>query len=397
MTTRHVIRPMTEGDLEQLFRIRQIAFLDPTDPKDPAVRAHHIAALPYRYGCFIDGELASTASWWPYEVMLYGERRKASGLASVSTALAHRRKGCVEALLADGLQRARDAKMAWSFEHPFDPRYYARYGWETVHNGTYVRVPTEHFFTRIKANTTMRQVDTRDEANRAKFAAIHAAFAKPYNFMMTRDDGIQHTWDHLFHGAIWNTSYHANSFLGEHAYAILNIQREEGRKVVDVIDYGYASPAGRQELFDLLGQFHGQCHFIDILLPNDDPLTAEWCEFSRAHPNALQARVVDVIQAFELTRPTSPAKFTVAIEDTFCDWNQSTFEVDAGPDGTRATRSDDPADIELTVGTLARILSGSLDIKAAARFGLVKGSVASLEALGQLATHPCHLTTADYF
>jgi predicted acetyltransferase len=397
MKTPFVIRPMTEDDLEQLFRIRQIAFFDNTDTTDPSIIEHHLKMLPYRYGCFIDGELASTATWWPYRVMFYGERRRAAGLASVSTALAHRRKGCVAALLSDGLVRARDEKLAWSFEHPFDPRYYARFGWETVRNGNLFRVPTEHLFTRISSHTTMRQVDPDDENNRARFAEIHAAFAKPYNFMMTRDDGLRDTWEMFFHGAIWQENHRVNVFLGEHAYAILQMQRGPEGQVVDVIDYAYDAPAGRQELFNLLGQFHGQSQFIDILLPSDDPLTMDWCTFAAKHPNSLQARIVDVIEALQMTRPEQAVSFTLDVEDTFCDWNNGVFEVDASPTGTAARATTKRADIELGVGTLARILSGSLDVRNAVRCGLLGGDESAIKALGLLATHACHLPTADYF
>ena len=397
MKTPHVIRPMTKDDLEQLFRIRQVAFFDSTDPTDPFIIEHHLAMLPYRYGCFIDGELASTATWWPYSVMFYGEKRRAAGLASVSTALAHRRKGCVAALLADGLRRAREEKHAWSFEHPFDPRYYARFGWETVHNGSLFRVPAEHFFTRMTSPTTMRQVDPDDEDNRARFAAIHAGFAKPYNFMMTRDDGLRDTWEMLFHGAIWQSNHRVNAFLGEHAYAILQMQRGPEGQVVDVVDYGYDSPTGRQELFNLLGQFHGQSQLIEILLPDDDPLTMDWCTFATKHPNSLQARVVDVIAALEMTRPEREVAFTLQVKDTFCDWNDGIFALDASAAGSSAKETTIAPDISLDVGTLARILSGSLDVRVAARVGLLAGKEDAIKALGALATHPCHLPTADYF
>ena len=140
------IRPLEEGDLEQLFAVRQLSFLDRSDFSDPAVHAHFVKRLPQTWGHFDGRTLTSAAVLHDFEMFLAGRRVAVGGLASVLSAPETRRRGFVRELLRHILSDLKDKGVGWMLEYPFDPRFYARYGFATVPTGSEVTVPAERLF-----------------------------------------------------------------------------------------------------------------------------------------------------------------------------------------------------------------------------------------------------------
>ncbi|MDQ3458538.1 MAG: GNAT family N-acetyltransferase [Deinococcota bacterium] len=68
-----VIRRLGADDLPQLYRMREISFLDTSDPDDQNLRAVHERLLPYRRGLFVGDLLSSSASLLPFEMYLGGK------------------------------------------------------------------------------------------------------------------------------------------------------------------------------------------------------------------------------------------------------------------------------------------------------------------------------------
>lgn len=122
------VRRLQEGDLEQLFALRQVSFLDRSNFADETVRARHRARLPYTFGHFLEGRLTSAAVCYPFEMFLAGQRVQVGGLAGVLSAPQTRRRGFVREVLKNILERLSQDGVGWALEYPFDPRFYARYG-----------------------------------------------------------------------------------------------------------------------------------------------------------------------------------------------------------------------------------------------------------------------------
>lgn len=396
MSSKHAlyIRAMEPRDLDELFAIRQLAYLDTSDFADPAIRAHHLQRLPYQDGCFIEGKLASSASWVPFGVTMYGRAHEAIGLASVLTSLEHRRMGCVRALLGHGLRRAHEQGVAWCFEHPFDTRYYSKYGWAAISSGLFFNVPVDRF--PCAHASPMRRLP-HDQAETVEvLRGIHAAYAARYNFMMLRDGKARPEWTSMLQGTPWHPKPHTLVWASQAAYVILELERGAGQRA-RVLDWAHSSPEGRAHIFELLGLLKGQAQEVTLQLAMDDPLISEWSNFCCPHPDPLQARIVDVVAALELVRSRRAISLVLDITDDFCPWNHGRFKVAVTPESAQASACEEPADLMVDIRKLAKILSGSLPVHTAHANGLISGDAVHIDALSQLDLGLPHLPHADYF
>ncbi|QDG49409.1 GNAT family N-acetyltransferase [Persicimonas caeni] len=389
------IRRLTEDDLDALYRIRQIAFQDNVSWRNTEVQKVHEASLPYKWGRFDDGELVSSASWYPFEMYLHGEATTVGGLASVVSAAASRRRGHVRALLAHGLETLRDDGVAWCLEYPFDTRYYRRFGWETVSNGFFFELPVERF-ARFDSPPAIERVELEGESLE-QIGDIYAKWAANYNFTMARDEGVRDDWTRILEGPPWLENSPRFVFAMKRAYVVIKLERDGDSEHLTVLDYAFSTPAGRLDIFGFMNHFAGQVDTVRLQLPADDPLVMEWTNFIVAHPHPLHARVVDVASALSGLKADEGLAFNVAVRDDFCAWNAGVFRVSVDGGVTHAEAVDAPAELSVDVRALAQMLSGSVTASAAMRTGLAHGGAHVAQALCRLAGRGCYMPLSDYF
>jgi predicted acetyltransferase len=399
MTKAHtLIRPLRKDDLDALYRIRQIAFLDNMSLCNPEIQATHVASLPYKYGRFVDDRLVSSASWYPFEMHLRGKQIRVGGLASVVSAADSRRQGHVRTLLGHGLEMLRDEHIAWCLEYPFDTRYYRRFGWEAVANGFHMEVPIARF-ARFDPPSPIRRVEPDDEEALASIRRIYETWASDYNFTMVRDELVRDDWKRILSGTPWHESDdHARFiFLAKHAYCVVKLSSTRDAQTLHLLDYAFETPIGRQSVFAFVNSFAGQVDTVHLQLAPDDPLALEWPNFMVANPHPLHARIVDAAAAMSGLAVDQHVDLTVEVRDDFCDWNNGTYRLGVNDGSTVATKTEKPANICVDIRELAQILSGSLHAVTALKFGLADGDAESISQLCSLVSHPCHMPLADYF
>jgi len=380
------VRPLHEGDLDQLFSIRQLSFLDRSDFSDEAVRARYAGRLPYTFGHFLAGKLTSAAVCFPFQMYVAGQRVRVGGLAGVLSAPETRRRGFVRALLADILARLRQDGVGWMLEYPFDPRFYARYGFATVPTGCEVTVPAEKLFCGAAPDAERVSEKAAD-----RLEAIYDAWAQHYALTLTRNTQARPTWPRVVSGNRF-------CYLLQDAYAVLELRERNATQTLTVHDYAFASPTGREELFRFIGAFYGQADLISLHLPADEPLALD---MQRHHSNRLpilQARVADVGAALGPLVSPSEQTFALCVRDPFCSWNNGTFRVALGPSGNTLIPSRETPELSLDIGTLTRLVTGALGAAAALRTGLAEGEARVAQALAALsAGRTTFMPGSDYF
>ena len=380
------VRALHEDDLDQLFAIRQLSFLDRSDFSDAAVRARHAARLPYTFGHFSEGKLTSAAVCFPFEMFLAGQCVRAGGLAGVLSAPETRRRGFVRALLAHILGRLREDAVGWALEYPFDPRFYARYGFTTVPNGYEVAVPAGKLFAGAAPDAERVPEDAA-----GKLEGVYNAWAQHYSLTLSRDTQARPTWPRI----LGNDRF---CYLLENAYAVMELEASAKGQTLVVHDYAFSSPAGREELFRFLGAFYGQVELISLHLPTDEPLAFD---MQRHHTNrvpVLQARITDLAAALGPLLSPSEAAFTLRARDPFCAWNDGVFDVALGPCGSDVTPSQGTPELSLGIGALTQLVTGALGAAAALRAGLAEGDAEVAEALTALgAGRTTFMPSSDYF
>ena len=274
-----MIRFLTEDDLPQLFAIRQVAYLDTSDYSTPEARQRHVDRLPYTRGFFDGDTLTSAAVVYPFEMFFAGQPVPMGGLASVLSAPEYRRRGHVEALLKDALSNLRAQGVGWCVEYPFDPRYYARYGWGSVPSGFVVTCPSDKLFGG-RARGAKRL--TKDELGRLE--PTYARWAAGYNFTRKRGERVHGSWSNILFRA-WETR---ERFIYEldGAYCVLSLTFDDAADMMTltVKDYAYSSPEGRSRLWRFIGSFHGQADAVRLHLPGDEPLLFDLQELCGGQP-----------------------------------------------------------------------------------------------------------------
>jgi predicted acetyltransferase len=386
-------------------RLRRDALWEVPDLDNPYTRGVLEQRLTNMWGYEEGGRLVSVITLHPMRMYLAGTNTNMAGLAGVVTALAARRRGFVRTLLQHGLSHLHEQNQAakvrqnprlgvgWCLDYPFDPRYYARYGFQSLPNGTEVRVPPERLNAGLTSHLRPQQVDPLGDLKKYQplYADIHQHFIKHYAFALCRDDDMFVNWRRV--------AAEAFAFVfGKEAYCFAEMIREDGKKVFTVQDYGYKTPAGRSALLTFLADLQGHIDVVDIHLPADDPLLFDLGAFVSGPDTPFQARIVDVAIALaSLPAPKQLEHLHVNIIDDFCAWNHGTFSIVMNPSGIVVNRSDKTAEVSVDIRALPLLLTGVSSPRQLAHSGLLAGELGLLEPLHGLAQGVPFMPSSDYF
>jgi predicted acetyltransferase len=382
------IRPVSEAHLEELIHNGTVAFGPLPVGTEPEFREHLRRALPHTLGSFQDGRLASAATMFPFEAWIGGVRQPLGGLASVATAPWARRGGHVAALLVRWLERLHDRGVAWCAEQPFDPRFYARYGFQSVPNGQAVEIAPELF-------GADRPPDAQNltDGDLSALKTLHAAFARRYGFALARDDDARDAWGRLLRPWVGPPRH---VYLLQDAYLVFHLADDGGR--LHVTDFAYATPEARARLWSLVGAFRGQARQVRIHLPPGEPLLFDTQARHGVRSPLIQVRLVDLAAALTPLRAPRESRWHIELRDEVCPWNDGTFELTLSEAGCSATPSRTPAGTRLHVRALAALLAQAATPEALLVTGQAGGDPEPLRALAELTRgQPTFLAEADGF
>lgn len=389
------VRALEKDDLEALLRIRRFAFLDDTDYDDREKRERFLDYMQHMSGCFADGELVAASAMLPFSMYLSGCSESVAGLASVVSAGAQRRRGYVRRLLRAMLTDLHRKGVGWCLEYPFDQRYYAKFGWQTISNGYFAKVPTT-LLPDAGPVDGVRRIDPENSTDVAVLRRIYGQWARQFNFTMARDEAVRPDWDNLVADHRGTSEQRFVFALDDGAYCILSIRRdEEQNEIAKVLDWAYATPEHREKLLHYWATLRGQIECFEIQIPDGDPLLWKFSPHLVANPQPLQARIVDIPSALSGMRCAAEIDAVVRVHDEFCPWNDATFRIVTNGDELHVELTDDTPATELDIETLALLASGTpVDHL---RAGLVDGDDAIASNLSSLSDRPAYMSLCDYF
>lgn len=394
-----LFRQLTPDDMDQLLDLRSVAY-QPIDDR-PGHAEAFAWRLPHGLGAFYGGRLRSVTFMYRFGAYLGGREVKIGSLSSVATAPEARRRGLVAAGLRRWYAALREEGVAWSAEHPFEPTFYAKLGYQTVQNGHTLELPLHQLRTSAGERGAARPVDAEPVGPGSidRLKPIHTAFARRFSFDLSRAEGVKDHWRQIFRRP-WE-DVDQFGYLLEDAYAILTTEDEpdaDERSKLRVRDYAYSSPAGRRRLFDLLASFEGQVELVRIHLPPGDPVALDRAAYGTAKAPELQLRIVDLEAALAGQSWPEPASLTLRVEDPDCPWNDGVFELELAAHGATVQRSNAEPDAALSVRALVSLVTGAATPGSLVSDGLAEGSAAALNPLSRaLSGHPVFKPHADHF
>ncbi len=383
------LRFLAADDIDAAMPIRSFSFGHPMSQDHREFLERN---LQHIMGTFEDGRLVSVGTMWPFTAYVGGTRKGLGGLAAVATAATDRRRGHVATLLRGWFEVLHERGVGLSADSPFDPRFYARYGYQSVPHGHLVKLPVSA----LDAGEPYDAVEVAPD-DHAALLPIHSAFAGRFSLALTRDDGTRGGMDQATrpHGY----DERIVTAVVEDAYACAWVDRTD-KPYLFVRDYAYSSPAGRRRLWSYLASFAGQVEHVLVMLPPGEPLAALYADRYPQHMHGLQVRVVDLPATLSGLSSPSEHEFTLGLSDADCPWNDGVFRVTVGPHGCEARRTTGVSDPDVAMGPLglAAVLFGAQDPRSALATGMAEGDVAALDALaGVLSRHPTYMPRADHF
>lgn len=389
-----MIRTLEERDLDALINLRAVGFFHQIDSADSKARDYIRSRLPFTTGYFVDADLASVITLYPFEMYWAGRPVAMAGLAGVMSAPEYRRQGHVRMLLSDAFEKLYEKGIAWSLEYPFDPAYYARFGYQSVSNGVWLELPCQALF---QGKPPRAERLSKNELDKLK--PIYQAFAKDYNFTLRRDSGVRDTWSNLLKSP-WE-SRERSLYLLEDSYCIFDFsyRTKNGEKnILRVHDFAYSSAQGRDNLLRFLGSFEGQADEVTMHLASDDPLVFDYAHHSTAADTILQAKLINVQAALEGSSSPYEISFKFHLIDKICSWNNQTFALTFEGNQVSVEASSGSPDLSMKVSDLVLLLSGSVSARSLESLGRVEGDSNALRALASLAQERIpFMPRADFF
>jgi predicted acetyltransferase len=318
------------------------------------------------------------------------------GLAGVTTAPSQRRRGHVAGLLRAWFQRLHERGIGLSGDYPFDPAFYARYGYQVIENSGRLELPIE------RLPTGTHDAVQIGPARYGELKQIHAAYASRFSLALTRANSNRDQWQYVIAPSWREQPY--DVFLMDGAYVVVGIDEGDDGPTfpkVFVRDYAYSSPAGRAAILAFLADLAGQVVRVKIHLAHGDPLLTLWSSRYGSETHSYQVRVVDVTAALAPLRSERESSFTLQLHDEDCPWNDGVFAVEltqAGAVVRRSSATGTRARVAMGIGAFAALLFGATDPATSRATGLVEGDLGPLVDLSRLlAGHPSYIPEADHY
>jgi len=376
-------RRLTPDDLDAYLRLREASFGYPG--RTDAVVASTTARLPRILGAFVGSELASSLTVHAYRAYVAGVEVPLGGTAAVQTNPEHRRGGHVARLLRRALDEGRAEGFGWNLLYAFDAAFYARYGWMSVPTGVPLELPPD----RLPTGTAPGRaggLQRRDGVD-AALEGAYARFAASRTFADSRIGVAWDPWAPLA-GA---PGARVLRFASDDAFVVVRLEGEVDVRL-DVLDLGWRDAAGRAAVFGAIAAFRGQAESVRLEVPWDDPVAADRVRaFARHAGSGLMARVADTALAIAPLRavadddaPLDLPAVTLRIVDADAPWNDGTWRLTPGPDGTDWAPASGGAEATLDVRGLTLLLSGAAAPGDVRRLGLAEGDGRALRVVAAL-------------
>ncbi len=254
----------------------------------------------------------------------------------------------------------RDGGQYLSGLYPFAFDFYRRHGWDWVGEKRKYTVPTAL----LRAAPEGRDVRGYDGLDALEIVRpVHAAFARRYRGMTTRQDPVPNWWERFLKPREERATY-----VHVHRDPITDIAdgyltfRFGTSEEASLGDFFANSPAAYRGLLSVLHYYGTQVEKIKFHAPADDPLplhVMHWDLQTEIRP-VFMGRVVDVEAALEALHPPTAVsgKVRLGVTDAQCDWNSGAWAVTLDAGRVSVSRTPEPPGVSLDIQTLSQAYWG---------------------------------------
>ena len=290
-----------------------------------------------------------------------------SGVAVQPT---HRRRGILTGMMDKHLRASHDREEALAILGASESVIYGRYGFGIATHEERWTIDRRHtaLAHTPEVNGRVRFIEKSEALDELPEVAVRACAGRP-GFIPMR--GVD--WAAFLSEIERDSRGHDPLFFATYQEAGKTdgfvIYRIRGKTVI-VINLIAATQAAHAALW----QF---CFGIDLRttiqaykVPLDDPLPwmlVEPRSLQRSIHDAMWIRIIDVPKAMEARGYATEGRLTLEIKDTFCEWNQGRYTLDATPDGASCKPTTATPHITLTAADLASLYLGNATFRSLAQ------------------------------
>lgn len=373
MSRVHIERP-TESDVPALARILRLCFATAPLLAESWVRA---SGVENQRVIRVDGEIGASALLVPMGQYWGGKAVPMTGIAAVGVPPERRGAGLARQLLGGVLRELRADGVALSALYPSTQAMYRSLGYEQAGYRFRLRVPSATIAEAAKPTHPLpvSAVDPDDERvydSASRFARRFDGCLDrgPYVNRRIRDD-------------------HSVFLVGqESGHVVLGVSRRSDvpRQDVEVHDLAFHSRNAGLRLLQFLGDFGtlalevslfgGPNHPLLSLLPSQN-YVVEKRDF-------WMLRILDPGLAFAQRGWRGRGRLRVQVNDEILWDNQRTWLIEADGGEARAIHTEQPADVTMSVGTLAALYAGFWTPSYAQLIGALHGDAAAIATADEL-------------
>jgi predicted acetyltransferase len=356
---------------------------------------HERAEAQHRTIAAFDGDaVVGTASALAHTITVPGAVRPAACVSAVGVAPTHRRRGILTTLMRAQLDAVHaEGVEAFAALWASEPPIYQRFGYGCASRRAMLDIDLSRAGYSAEGTATLGRFTGRLTLGSAAemrplLAPVFERLVGSVPGMMSRDEP---RWDIVLHDS---PSRRGGAGPLEFVVAIGPDGAPLGYAGYRTsLEFGADGAAdGRVEVTEVLALDPSTYaalwrHLLDLSLysravarrqPDPEPLLKLLADPRRAGARSIDAlwiRLVDVARALEERTYSAPLSVALRVHDTFCPWNDGTWQVDIDPMGAAsARRAPDgaAADLELSVADLAAAHLGAVSLTSLAAAGRVR-------------------------
>lgn len=379
------VRSLAKDEWDTWYRMLDVAFGGVPESPDEQELWRALTECERSIGVW-DGEACvGSAGAFSFRLSVPGGALvDAAGVTMVGVAATHRRRGILTSMMRRQLDDVRALGEPLAVLTASEPAIYGRFGYGTATQQIKADIDTS----RVRLSTP---AGTDDVALRyAKPADVHEACEELYARVVTRRPGMlarQPGWERLGlldpkenrEGASPLQCVVAERSGELAGYVRFSVKPEwdwKGPKgVVQVRDIEALDPAAYAALWRFLFGIDLTSSVLAASRPVDDPLLQLVSDIRRCDVSvrdSLHVRLVDVGAALAARTYQLPLDVVLDVDDAFCPWNAGRWRLTGDTKGASCERTEDAADLALSVRELGAAYLGGTSLSSLAGAGRVR-------------------------
>ncbi|MEV7196578.1 GNAT family N-acetyltransferase [Streptomyces sp. NPDC093510] len=379
------LRVLAKAEWDTWYGTLEVAFGGVPESADELALWRRLTEADRSIGVWDGDACVGTAGAFSFRLSVPGGALvDTAGVTMVGVAATHRRRGILTSMMRHQLDDVRARGEALAVLTASEPVIYGRFGYGVATQQMRADIDT----TRVRLSVP---AGTDDVLLRyAKPADVHDACEALYARRVTGRPGMparQPGWEALGlldpkdgrDGASplqCVTAERAGELVGYARYAIKPEWDAKGPKgVVRLRDIEALDPAAYAALWRFLFDIDLTSSVLARNRPVDDPLLQLVSDMRRCDlkvSDSLHVRLVEVGAALEARTYQTPLDVVFEVEDAFCPWNEGRWRLTGDAKGASCERTDDAADLALSIRELGASYLGGVSLTSLAGAGRVR-------------------------